>query len=610
MGADMKRINIITLFALLGTAVSCDFLNPYPSAIRSEDYVLESSTAMQGLVDQCYEYMSKNYDNNEGAYLDCLTDNAVRTSRTDVISRMAIGVTSPASDPFQTYWDRDYKGIYNVNLFLKDENGRKVRYMLNDHYDELLRNRLWGEAHALRAWFYYDLLTKFGGKGTDGRMLGVPLILEPVKIWDMQPEEIRNLDISRATYEECVEQILKDCDIAISYLPKAHRDFLVTDADDLRILGSRCYGRLDGITMTAVKALLYLTWASPRFNPENDMTRWENAAKYAKEVMDFKMEVDGSVSNGFKISRAVNWFDPNNPCIVYASRYSSGNEAMEKMFYPGNFQGNGTMGATQDLVDAFGMADGYPLGQSPTYAYDPQNPYVNRDPRFYSVIFYNGRTIETGAVSPKKQYTFENWSNGGKDAAQVNSKNSLTNYHIKKFVYSGLNWTESSVNRMPHCKFFIRWAHMVLAFAEAANQIGGPNAKIDGLSAREAIAYLRSRNTYDGDAGITVDPYLEEISLAGKDAFDKFLRNERRIETCFEGTWFFDLRRWSTTLGALNKDVHGAAIVRDEDSGNFEYDLESVIETRSFRSAYLPIPYREMLNLGGLVQNEGWESWQ
>lgn len=202
----MKRFNIILECAAICLITSCSgFLEPYPSAIRSEELVLESATAMQGLVDQCYDYMSKNYDNNEGAYLDCLTDNAVRTSRTDVISRMAIGVTSPANDPFQTYWDRDYKGIYNVNLFLKDENGRKVRYMLNEHYDELLRNRLWGEAYALRAWFYFDLLTKFGGKGTDGQMLGIPLVLEPLKIWNIKPDEIRDIEIRRATYAECVE---------------------------------------------------------------------------------------------------------------------------------------------------------------------------------------------------------------------------------------------------------------------------------------------------------------------------------------------------------------------------------------------------------------------
>lgn len=127
---------------------------------------------------------------------------------------------------------------------------------------------------------------------------------------------------------------------------------------------------------------------------------------------------------------------------------------MERAFYPGGFQGNGAMGATQELVDAFGMADGYPVGESPNYAYDPANPYLNRDPRFYSVIFYNGRSVVTGQTG--KTYSFENWSNGGKDAAGTSSKNSLTNYHLKKFVYMGHNWSETSVNKMPHSKFFIR----------------------------------------------------------------------------------------------------------------------------------------------------------
>ena len=85
-------------------------------------------------------------------------------------------------------------------------------------------------------------------------------------------------------------------------------------------------------------------------------------------------------------------------------------------------------------------------------------------------------------------------------------------------------------------------------------------------------------------------------------------KNFECIETCFEGTWFFDLRRWSTTLGDLNREVHGVDITR-ELNGDFTY-TPKVIETRSFSSAYLPIPYAEMLNVKGLVQNEGWENWQ
>ncbi len=604
----MKRYYMISALALASLACSCSFLDPYPTEILDGEYVTENQTTMKGLVNKCYDWITSNYDNNEGAYLDCLTDNAAETSTTSVISRFATGTIRPSQDPVLTYWKRDYNAIYNLNLFIKDRKGITTRYMVDEHLNELFQKKTWGEAFALRAWFYWDLLKKFGGRSSDGDLLGVPLILEPVDIAGQSADQLGNMEFHRATYDECVEQILRDCDTAIAYLPKAHRDFLVEDSRDLRVLGSRNYGRMDGMTATAIKALVCLTWASPRFNPDGDVTRWEKAAKYAKEVIDFKLNVDGSVSGGFSVGDKVDWTDPNSPSIVFAGHYNTSNEAMERMFYPDNFQGNGTMGATQELVDAFGMADGYPVGKSPTYAYDPQNPYANRDPRFYSVIFYNGRTVETGSQKPLKQYTFENWANGGKDAAGISSRNSRTNYHIKKFVYMGLNWSEKSIQKMPRCKFHIRWAHMVLAFAEAANQFGGPNAQIDGLSAKQAISYLRSRTTYDGEQGITVDPYLDEVSLAGKEAFDLFLRNERRIETCFEGSWFYDIRRWSTTLGPLNSEIHRPTVTRNDD-GSFDYGTE-VLESRVFKSAYLPIPYTEMIKAKGLVQNEGWESWQ
>lgn len=591
------RKTIVAAVTLLSIGSCSGFLDPYPSANRNEDYVVKSPATMQGLIGECYEWISSNYNNNEGAYLDCLTDNAVRTSKTDAISRMAIGVCSPDNNPFQTYWTRDYQGIYNTNLFLKNGNGRNIRYMLDKRLDSLLVNMLWGEAYALRAWFEWDLLQKFGGRGTDGSMLGFPILTEPVKDWSQ--------GFKRNSYDECVAQILADCDSAYKYLPLAHRDFLVEKADDLTVLGSRNWGRIDGITTRAIKALVYQTWASPRFNPTGDVTRWQMAARYAKEVMDFKKNVDAAVSGGFNRRNAVNWFDPNSPEIVFGSRYNSGSEAMEKMFYPGSFQGDGTMGATQDFVDAFGMADGYPLGESPTYSYDDQDPYVNRDPRFYSNIFYNDRTITTGSSS--RSYTFENWT-GGKDEAEASGKNSRTNYHIKKFVYPGLNWSESTVGRMPHNKFLIRWTHMVLCYAEAANHVAGPLGTVEGMTAKEAIGWLRSRATYDGASGIETDPYLDKISLMGEKAFDEFLRRERRIETAFEGTWFFDLRRWSTTLTDLNKTLYRPTITRIS-AGVFSYDYSTEIETRSFTSAFLPIPYKEMLNVPGLVQNEGWENW-
>jgi len=279
---------------------------------------------------------------------------------------------------------------------------------------------------------------------------------------------------------------------------------------------------------------------------------------------------------------------------------------MERMFYPGGFQGNGTMGPTQELVDAFPMKNGYPI-TDPRSNYNPADPYKDRDPRFYSMIWFNNAQAKKNNSTPV-MYTFENWE-GGKDAAGASSKNSRTNYHIKKMVFMGLNWADASPNRQPHSKFFIRWAHMVLTFAEAANKVVGPtDAAKFGLSAKDAIKYLRTRKSYDGVAGFATDPYLNEVA-ADASSFDAFVRNERRIETCFEGMRFYDMQRWSTSLAEMNKPVHGASVVKNAD-GSFTYNVPVEVEKRNFISAYLPIPYEEMLRMNNLAQNEGWDAWK
>lgn len=295
---------------------------------------------------------------------------------------------------------------------------------------------------------------------------------------------------------------------------------------------------------------------------------------------------------------------------------------MERMFYPGGFQGNGELGATQELVDAFGMKNGYPIDHELS-GYDPENPYADRDPRFYSVIFYNGRNADRLNDASKPMYAFENWNEGisgaGKDAAGTKSDNSRTNYHIKKYVYMDVNYSDASIKNAPHSKFIYRWAHFVLAFAEAANQVtGDPDAELYGLSPKAAIKYMRARNTYDNDVpGFNVnDPYLDEIAAAGKVAFNEFVKNERRIETCFEGIRFYDLRRWTTGdapgegdwESVINQPVHGAYITRTA-GDEYSYDLNWEVEKRSLPSPYNPIPYYEILRMNKLVQNVGWPTW-
>lgn len=598
----MKDIKFGILGFILIFMSSCsDFLEPYPNGDISGDDIWNYQDKVQGLVNQCYNHMPQNYNNNEGATLDCATDNAVYTSTTNSISKLAVGSLTTGQDIFSTYWSRDYQALFLLNTFLKDSKGYNTRYLVNPHFNDLVRTRLQGEAFALRAWFQWDLLQKFGGKGVNGQMLGFPIVLEPI-------DATKDVNLTRDSYDACVQQILNDCDSAYKYLPIAHRDFLVPVVADRIYSGSKYWGRMDGITTRALKSQVYLTWASPRFNSANEVSRWDSAAVNAKKVIDFKLNVD-NVTGGFNKANKVEWFNPNFAGIVFSSRYLDSNDAMERMFYPGGFQGDGQMGATQELVESFPMKNGYPI-DDPTNRgnFDPNNPYLNRDPRFYSAIFYNGaKAIKDGTATI--MYTFDN-TEGGKDAAYASSSNSRTNYHIKKFVYMGLDWSNTTIKKAQHAKFFFRWAHMCLNFAEAANHVVGPvDATKYGLSAKTAIQYMRTRKTYDNVANLTTDPYLDEVATLGTDDFDKLVKNERRIETCFEGSRFFDLARWTTNLTDLNKAAHGIKITKSTTDNTLSYEKVEV-EKRNLKSAFLPIPYSEILKMSNLEQNEGWDSWK
>ena len=606
---NTKKILILIGFLVVILSSCVNYLDPYPNGARSEEDLWKYPEMVQGLIGQMYSGIPRNYDNNEGAYFDCTTDNAVSTSTTRDMAKFAQNLIPTSQDPFRTYWDRDYKMIRLANTFLKDRRGFKTRFLIYPHLDSLVRCRLQGEAFALRAWFEWDLLQKFGGKGMNGQLLGVPIVTEPLDI-------STNVNLARNTYDECVKQILADCDSAFKYLPIAYRDYLMENpSSDAAAAGSQYWARIDGNTTRAIKAVVYLTWASPRFNPSNDVSRWDSAAVYAKKVMDFKLTVDGTgntsnpqKSAAFTPTAQINWVNPQFSGGIWITQYGS-NDAMEKMFYPGGFQANGTMGATQELVDAFPMKNGYPI-TDPRSGYNPANPYKDRDPRFYSTIFYNSSTANFGTTTGRVMYTFENWENGGKDAAYRIPTNSKTNYHIKKFVYMGLDFNANTKDVQRHAKYIFEWSHVCLAFAEAANHVVGPtNATKYGISAKAAIQYLRTRKTTDGLAGFTTtDPYLDEVA-ANSTSFDNFLKNERRITTCFEGQRFFDMRRWTTTLDDLNKPVHGVGVIKNAD-GTFTYDLNKVVENRVYNSAYLPIPYDEMLRMSNLVQNEGWDSWK
>ena len=585
----MKRF-LIVLFAALPFAGCSDFLDPLPNGHYTDQNLLDYPSMIRGFVEKSYALLPTSYSGGEYVYLDGATDDVVITAQTTAMRRFAVGSGTPASDPFKTYWIRNYKGIMYANKFLDKFLGLNTRYMIDNEQNLRVQRSLQGDAYALRAWYQLDLLRKWGGKGTDGRLLGFPIVTEPIDVFDAEAG-----DFTRASYDECVEQILRDCDSALYYLPAANRDWL---AGDIAVEGAVRWLRFDGLAVKAMKAMTYLQWASPAFNPSNDEERWKQAARYAAEVMDFKLTQDGA--HGFNPAASFSWTDPNSPEIIWSSDYSK-SSTMENLFYPDGFLGSGGVGPTQNLVDAFPAANGYPVGH-PSADNDPQNPYIGRDPRFYSTIFYNGAQVRR-ITNNEVMYTFDTKVGGRDEAGGVN--NTMTNYYIRKFVYLGWNKADDKIQTMPKSIFFLRWTQMCLTFAEAANRVSGPTTPLYGYTPKQAIAYLRSRPTNDGTPGVgaTADPYLDECAAAGKEAFETLVRNERRIELCFEGHRFYDLRRWASNVAELNETIRKPVITGSGTSF-------AEVEKRNYTSLYVPIPYSEMIRMKGLIQNEGWSNWE
>ena len=594
MTTTMKRL-LIPLAAILVLPLACtDFLEPLPDGSYNSQNYKDYPKLIAGYIDKAYELLPATYLSDEFIGLDAVSDDAVFRDETRTMHRFSLGTPLITNYPFQDYWDRDYQALLYVNLFLENGIGINTHYKVDVERDALLPRCMQGDAFGLRAWYHYDLLHKFAGVGTDGTLLGISPMLEPT-VYDS--EGIR--EYRRQTFDQSIETIIRDCDSALLYLPLANRDFVMEEGFPTDVVGSVRYKKLDQIAIHYLKSLVYLLWASPAYNPNGDLSRWELAAQEALTVMRFKLERE-NVPGGFNPSAGFYWTSSNSPEAVWISNHAS-NSTYETAFYPAGFNGNAVYGPTQELVDAFPMANGYPV-TDPRSGYDPAHPYVGRDPRFYSTVWYDGAQVLRGG-NGAAMYTF-NMKQGGKDVAG-GVATSPTNYYIRKYVSLGWNANDNTVSTAPHCIFQMRWTEAALIFAEAANRVCGPTDERFGLSARDALAYIRSRPTNDNVPGIGSsgsDPWLDECATS-QDAFESLVRNEWRIETCFEGKRLLNLFRWG------DDSILGAILHRPVLSSGGTPELEEVVR-RALPALSLPVPATEIRRTRGMIQNIGWETWR
>ena len=596
-----RKIYLLVLSVTAGFMSAYTFLDPLPNGSYNDENFELYPELLRGFVDVVYnELLPETYLDNYYIPMSCATDDAIYSSPTAAWRIFSSGSAKMLSNPFDTKWRDNYRAINYLNMFLENDRGYNTRYMVAEDSDLALRNCLQGSAYGLRAWMYFDLLRVFGGKAENGELLGVPILTEPT-----DPKTADASTIERATFDECAEQILKDCDSAYKYLPRNNRDYPGDPQQSIQITGSARYKSLDQIAIDGLRAMVYIFWASPAYNPENDMSRYDKAARYAAAVIKHKLEVESTLTGGFDPTRGFSWHNVNSPEIIWPSEMRQSSN-LETSFYPQQFGGSALVAPTQDLVDAFPMANGYPINDKRSN-YDPTHPYEGRDPRFYATIFYNGAQVRRLNNASEVMYTFE-CANGGKDAPGSNEV-SATGYYIKKFIYRNWNTNDTTKELGYRCIHFMNWTKMCLIFAEAANKYVGPTDEgTYGYSARQAIAWLRNRPTNDDEPGLGTfgDPYLDECA-AEATTFEGLVKNEWRVETCFEGDRYYNLRRWATDVSEINKPIHMAKISNQSGLISYEYP---VVETLKYPSLWAPIPYTEIRKCPKLLQNQGWETWK
>ena len=602
----MKKRNIILYLTVLLTMCSCqDMFEPADENNRQEDAMYEESKYAAGLL--MYGYSRLPYSTSTET--DVATDDAVTNNTNSNFLNMATGTWSSERDPMSK-WNSCKDGIQYVNKFLTIVD--KVKWAPSAaSKQQMFIDRQKGEAYGLRALFYYNLLQAHGGYADDDILYGVPLLTQP-------EDGSSDFNQPRALFSDCVKLCFADCDSAMKYLPM---DYIDVTSEEIPakykalgaettgynlVFGTRSRGLMSGKIAEAIKAQVALLAASPAFRDQSDVTSAE-AAVLCANVLKRIGGLEGFDATGniwYKNKTKLEPSASEMPEILWRADRSK-DASQERENFPPTLYGSGRVNPSQNLVDAFPMRNGRPI-TDPKSGYDPKNPYANRDLRLDDNILYNGMTFRKTVIITG---TYPNENDESLDNINYGNTSTRTGYYLKKLLRDDVSPLQSSLVEQQHIYPRIRYTEIFLAYAEAANDAWGPKADPTGVgfTAYDVIKAIRTRAGLGKDEfGRPLeegDAYLEECA-SDQAKMTNLIRNERRIELCFENKRFWDLRRWKMPL---DETVKGVMIDRN-DEGELSYTIIDV-EERKYDNSYQwygPIPKGEVLRWSNLKQNKGW----
>lgn len=481
------------------------------------------------------------------------------------------------------------------------------------------RIELKAEARFLRAWYYFILLKHYGG-----------VVIVGNNVYNYTD----NIPSVRSSYAATVKYITSECDSAAQYLP-------LTQAGN-------AYGRASKAACMGLKARVLLYAASPLFNDDGTIpgpTPMSIASSAVKPLVGY-VNVGDSATIRWRIARDASaaiinthafqlyqgtGVNGNGFSALFSQRGDATQEYILQWMLPQTNYGaqleacwdpptrGGSNGAYpyQETVDMFPMKDGKAITDNTSaYTYNAQSPYTNRDPRLnYSIIHDQTVLPVRGSPGIRSAVNIYEISVNGSTPSAVGldavgtSGATTTGYYTNKMLDT--NATSTAFNQVTNrCQPLIRFAEVLLNFAEAKNEYAGPGSTAD--SVYQALIAIRHRAGIDpgsnGLFGLQPNMTKEQMRAA--------IQLERRLELSYEGFRFWDVRRWKIAPTEENKQFHGMMVthnVTQDKNGNvtattvtYAPFLLQPLHTFSTRMYLWPIPQSEVGKTQQLLQNPGY----
>lgn len=548
----MKKNNLLlTILVFLASGCS-DMLDVKPTTFISDEAIWEEPNLINQFVANTYGSMLCGFNRCTAGYnqdwsmswagnLDAATDDFTSVSDGPIYTQLNKDAITAQSCPFvEEIWNQEYKVIRKCNIIIERVPGVKDQVLSSDE-----RKIIEAEARFLRAFCHFELARTFGK---------APLIVKAQSITD-------ELKVAPSSFADIVKFVKDECDLYANDLPDRNSETETGHATKGAFLALKS------------RALLYL--ASP-LNSADNAQKWADAAKAAKDVMDlnvyklYKLTSTPYRSMSFDKTAA-------NEEVIFERRFTfpEGPHNIHMMWSLDSEDAGSWNGLypTQNLVDAYETVNGKLTTDAANTMYNKQDPYTNRDARFYQSIIYNGSTWETHLMSMVTN-TVDPSKNGlckpklGKARCGYGPKKFIEELAPSTNLYGGY----AQSNNFP----YIRYAEVLLNYAEAQNE---------ALTAPDKSVYLAINEVRDRSGQPELPSGLSKIEMR------KRIKNERRIELLLEEHRFYDLRRWKDG-SVLAEPIMGMNIY--DDNVTLKYEVTKV-EDRIFTGAnyYLPIPLSE-----------------